>query len=33
MPHAIIHIIKGQPQGAAQTSGERNEVLGLLAFY
>jgi drug/metabolite transporter (DMT)-like permease len=32
MPHAIIHIIKGQPQGAAQTPGERNEALGLLAF-
>ncbi|MDX2418625.1 MAG: DMT family transporter [Xanthomonadales bacterium] len=32
MPHAIIHIIKGQPQGAAQTPGETNEALGLLAF-
>jgi drug/metabolite transporter (DMT)-like permease len=32
MPHAIIHIIKGQPQGAAQTPGERNEALGLLAL-
>ena len=32
MPHAIIQIIKGQPQGAAQTPGERNEALGLLAF-
>ena len=32
MPHAIIHIIKGQQQGAAQTPGERNEALGLLAF-
>jgi drug/metabolite transporter (DMT)-like permease len=32
MPHAIMHIIKGQPQEAAQTSGERNEALGLLAL-
>jgi hypothetical protein len=32
MPHAIVHIIKGQPQGAAQTPGERNEAVGLLAF-
>jgi drug/metabolite transporter (DMT)-like permease len=32
MPHAIIHVIKGQAQQAAQTPGERNEALGLLAF-
>ena len=32
MPHAIIQIIKGQPQAAAQTPGERNEALGLLAL-
>jgi drug/metabolite transporter (DMT)-like permease len=32
MPHAIIHIFEGQPQEAAQTSGERNEALGLLAL-
>ena len=32
MPHAIMHVIKGQSQGAAQTPGERNEALGLLAF-
>jgi drug/metabolite transporter (DMT)-like permease len=32
MPHAIIHIIKGQSQGAAQASGEKKEALGLLAF-
>lgn len=32
MPHVIMHIIKGQPQGAAQTAGERNEAVGLLAF-
>ena len=31
MPHAILNIIKGQSQGVAQTSGERNEALGLLA--
>ncbi|MGB5426271.1 MAG: hypothetical protein WBN95_05730 [Gammaproteobacteria bacterium] len=32
MPHAIIQIIKGQPPAAAQTPGERNEALGLLAL-
>jgi drug/metabolite transporter (DMT)-like permease len=32
MPHAIIHTIKGQPQGAAQTPGEKKEAMGLLAF-
>jgi len=32
MPHAIIHVIKGQPQFAAQTPGERYEALGLLAL-
>ena len=32
MPHTIIHIIKGQSQQAAQTTGETNEALGLLAF-
>jgi len=32
MPHAIIHILKGQSQETAQTPGERNEALGLLAF-
>jgi len=32
MPHAIIHINKGQPQGTAQAPGERNKALGLLAF-
>ena len=32
MPHAIMHVIKGQSQGAAQTPGERNEALGLLAL-
>ena len=32
MPHAIIQIIKGQPQAAAQTPGDRNEALGLLAL-
>ena len=32
MPHAIIHIIKDLPRGAAQTPGERNLALGLLAF-
>ena len=32
MPHAIIQIIKGQPQAAAQIPGERNEALGLLAL-
>jgi len=32
MPHAIIHTIKGQSQGAAQTPGEKKEALGLLAF-
>ena len=32
MPHAIIQLIKGQPLAAAQTPGERNEALGLLAL-
>jgi drug/metabolite transporter (DMT)-like permease len=32
MPHALIHVIKDLPQGAAQTPGERNLALGLLAF-
>lgn len=32
MPHAVIHIIKGESQDEAQTPGERNEALGLLAF-
>jgi drug/metabolite transporter (DMT)-like permease len=32
MPHAIMQIIKGQPQAAAQTPGERYEAVGLLAF-
>jgi len=32
MPHTIIHIIKGQSQQAAQTTGETNKALGLLAF-
>jgi len=32
MPHAIVHIINGQSQQAAQTTGETNEALGLLAF-
>ncbi len=32
MPHAILNIIKGQSQGDAQTPGERNEALGLLAI-
>ena len=32
MPHAIIHIIKALPPGAAQTPGERSAALGLLAF-
>ena len=32
MPHAIVHLIKGESQDEAQTPGERNEALGLLAF-
>ena len=32
MPHTFLHMIKGQPQGAAQTPGERNIALGLLAL-
>jgi hypothetical protein len=32
MPHAIMHVIKGHSQGAAQTPGERNEALGLRAL-
>ena len=32
MPHAITHIIKDLPRGAAQTPGERSAALGLLAF-
>jgi drug/metabolite transporter (DMT)-like permease len=32
MPHAIMHIIRGQPQAAARTPGERNEAVGLLAI-
>ena len=32
MPHAIIHVIKGQSQCAARTPGERNQALGLLAL-
>jgi drug/metabolite transporter (DMT)-like permease len=32
MPQAIIQIIKGKPQTAARTPGERMEALGLLAF-
>lgn len=32
MPHAILHINKDQPQQAAQTSGQRNTALGLLAL-
>ena len=32
MPHAIIQVIKGRSQAAAQTPGERNEALGLLAL-
>ena len=32
MPHAIMHVIKGHSQSAAQTPGERNEALGLLAL-
>jgi drug/metabolite transporter (DMT)-like permease len=32
MPHAIIDVIKGQSQSAAQTPGERNEALGLLVL-
>ena len=32
MPHAVIQLINGQPLAAAQTPGERNEALGLLAL-
>jgi len=32
VPHAIIQLIKGQPLAAAQTPGEKNEALGLLAL-
>jgi drug/metabolite transporter (DMT)-like permease len=32
MPHAIIQIIKGEPQAPAQTPGETTEAVGLLAF-
>ena len=32
MPHAILHIIRGQSQGVAQTPGEQNQALGLLAL-
>ena len=32
MPHAIVHLIKGESQDEARTPGERNEALGLLAF-
>ena len=32
MPHALLHLIKDQSQGTAQTPAERNAALGLLAF-
>jgi len=32
MPHAIIHLIKGQPQGAAQTPVVKNKAVALLAL-
>jgi drug/metabolite transporter (DMT)-like permease len=32
MPHAIIQILKGKPQTAARTPGEKTEAVGLLAL-
>jgi drug/metabolite transporter (DMT)-like permease len=32
MPHAIIHVMKREPQGAALTPGGGNKALGLLAL-